>query len=277
MGLENHYSNWPTWRKKVRKIIFEADTPLGKHFDVILFWLIIISVITVMLESVSDLQTRFGTVFTVIEWIVTIFFTIEYIARIISVEHPRKYIFSFFGMVDLLSTLPTYLAVFLGGAQSLMVIRTLRLLRIFRVLKLVKFLKEASLLARSLQASRHKIFVFFVTVVSLVMIMGTIMYLLEPPESGFTSIPQSIYWSIVTLTTVGYGDIAPTTVLGKIFASVIMILGYSIIAVPTGIVSAEMANESRRLQRSNTKACPGCSLEGHDDDAKFCKYCGHDI
>ncbi|NND94029.1 MAG: ion transporter [Flavobacteriales bacterium] len=277
MDLDKHYSNWPNWRKRVRKVIFEADTPLGKHFDVALFWLIIISVVVVMLESVSGLQVKYGRLFTVIEWVVTIFFTIEYVARIISVERPRSYILSFFGIVDLLSILPTYLALFLGGAQSLMVIRTLRLLRIFRVLKLVKFLKEASVLARSLKASRHKIFVFLLTVLTLVVIMGTVMYLLEPPDSGFTSIPQSIYWSIVTLTTVGYGDIAPITVLGKIFASVIMILGYSIIAVPTGIVSAEMANETFRSNRNNTKACAGCSLEGHEDDAKFCKFCGHDL
>ena len=277
MGAENHYSNWPGWRKRIRKIIYEADTPLGKNFDVILLWLIIISVVAVMLESVPAIQAKYGRLLTIIEWIVTIFFTFEYIARVLTVDRPKGYIFSFFGLVDLFSTLPTYLAFFLGGAQSLMIIRTLRLLRIFRVLKLVKFLKEAAMLQRSLRASRHKILVFLITVLMITMIMGTIMYLIEPPEAGFTSIPQSIYWAIVTLTTVGYGDIAPTTVFGKIFASFIMILGYSIIAVPTGIVSAEMVKDTVDSKRNNTKACPGCSLEGHEDDAKFCKFCGHDL
>lgn len=277
MSQDSYFKDWPAWRTRIRRIIFEADTPSGKRFDVILLWLIIISVIVVMLESVSSLQVRFGTAFTIIEWIVTIFFTLEYIARIITVNKPKGYIFSFFGIVDLLSILPTYLALIMAGTQSLMIIRTLRLLRIFRVLKLVKFVKEAGRLAQSLKASRHKIFVFFVTVLALVMIMGTVMYLLEPPESGFTSIPQSIYWSIVTLTTVGYGDIAPTTVLGKMFASFIMILGYSIIAVPTGLVTAELVNSTTKSNRNNTRACPNCSREGHDDEAKYCKFCGEDL
>ncbi len=277
MSQESYFNDWPAWRTRIRRIIFEADTPSGKRFDVILLWLIIISVIVVMLESVDSLKEEYGTLFTRTEWILTLFFTFEYIARIITVKKAKGYVFSFFGIVDLLSILPTYLAFFFAGTQSLMIIRTLRLLRIFRVLKLVKFLKEASILAKSLQASRHKIFVFLMTVLMITMIMGTIMYLIEPPEAGFTSIPQCIYWAIVTLTTVGYGDIAPTTVLGKIFASFIMILGYSIIAVPTGIVSAEMVNESNDLKRNNTRSCPACSLEGHDDDADHCKYCGEHL
>lgn len=277
MSQDSYFKDWPSWRTKVRKIIYEADTPAGKNFDVILLWLIIISVIVVMLESVPALKDRYGDIFTYIEWTVTIFFTLEYVARIITVNRPKGYILSFFGIVDLLSIIPTYLAFFFAGSQSLMIIRALRLLRIFRVLKLVKFLKEASILARSLQASRHKIMVFLMTVLMITMIMGTIMYLIEPSEAGFTSIPQSIYWAIVTLTTVGYGDIAPTTVLGKVFASLIMILGYSIIAVPTGIVSADMVNEASHSKRNNTRACHHCSREGHDDDAEFCKFCGSDL
>lgn len=268
--------SWPKWRSRLHEIIFEADTKMGKRFDFLLFWLIIISVIVVMLESVPSLKEKYGQYFLVVEWAVTIFFTLEYIARILTVKKPRGYIFSFFGIVDLLSILPTYILFFGIGVHSLMIIRTLRLLRIFRVLKLVKFLKEASLLGRALRASRHKIAVFLMVLLSIVMIMGTIMYLIEPPEAGFTSIPESIYWAIVTLTTVGYGDIHPTTVLGKLFASIIMILGYAIIAVPTGIVTAELSRDGGP-ERTNTQACPSCSLEGHADDAKYCKYCGESL
>ncbi len=270
---EDH-KEFPNWRKKIHEVIFEADTPMGKLFDVVLFILIILSIIIVMLESVESFKKSFGTWFYYIELVFTGFFTLEYIARIISLKKPRGYIFSFYGVVDLLSILPTYISIFLPGSHSLMTIRTLRLLRIFRVLKLAQFIKEAASLQRALRASRHKITIFMFSVVSIVVITGTIMYLIEPPESGFTSIPQSIYWSIVTLTTVGYGDIAPTTVLGQFFASLIMIMGYAIIAVPTGIVSAEIAKEAKS---TNTISCPSCSREGHADDARFCKYCGADL
>ncbi|MDA0972542.1 MAG: ion transporter [Bacteroidetes bacterium] len=271
---QEDHKEFPAWRKKVHEVIFEADTPMGKLFDVVLFILIILSVIVVMLESVEDIKKSFGNWFYTIELVFTCFFTIEYVARIISVKKPRGYIFSFYGVVDLLSILPTYISIFLPGSHSLMTIRTLRLLRIFRVLKLAHFMKEAASLQRAFRASRHKITIFMFSVVSIVVITGTIMYLIEPPESGFTSIPQSIYWSIVTLTTVGYGDIAPTTVFGQFFASLIMIMGYAIIAVPTGIMSAEIAKEVRY---TNTTACPSCSREGHADDARFCKYCGADL
>jgi voltage-gated potassium channel len=276
MSKYHFKENWPSWRGKLHEVIFEADTKMGRRFDFTLFWLIIVSVIVVMLESVESLKLKYGFYFLVIEWGLTIFFTLEYIARILTVKKPKGYILSFFGMVDLLSILPTYILFFGVGTHSLMIIRTLRLLRIFRVLKLVKFLKEASMLGRAMKSSRHKISVFLLALMSIVMIMGTIMYLIEPPESGFTSIPESIYWAIVTLTTVGYGDIAPTTVIGKMFASLIMILGYAIIAVPTGIVTNELSIQSKAV-RTNTQACPSCSLEGHDDDARYCKFCGESM
>jgi len=261
------------WRRKLHAIIYEADTPSGKWFDIVLFALIILSVIVVMLESVPSIQAEHGKLFTVVEWFLTIFFTFEYIARILTIKKPRHYVLSFFGIVDLLSILPTYLTILIPGSQSLMVIRTLRLLRIFRVLKLFKFIKEAALMSQALKNSRYKITVFLISVLTIATIMGTIMYLIEPPEAGFTSIPKSIYWAIVTLTTVGFGDIAPTTPLGQFFAAVIMILGYSIIAVPTGIVTNELTKAETPI-RSNTQACHNCSREGHDDDAMHCKYCG---
>lgn len=273
MGNYNFKENWPGWRSDLHEIIFEADTKVGRRFDFVLFWLIVISVITVMLESVESLSANYHSYFIAIEWTVTIFFTFEYIARILTVRKPKGYIFSFFGMVDLLSILPTYILLFGVGTHSLMIIRTLRLLRVFRVLKLVKFLKEAAILGDALKSSRYKIGVFLLALLAIVMILGTIMYLIEPPESGFTSIPESIYWAIVTLTTVGYGDIAPSTVVGKMFASVIMILGYAIIAVPTGIVTQELSTRSS-VVRTNTQACLSCSREGHDDDASHCKFCG---
>lgn len=276
MNTQEVIDNWPRWRAKLHEIIFEADTPRGRRFDFVLFWLIITSVIVVMLESVESLRLQFGFYFDILEWVLTIFFTFEYIARILTVKRPTGYIFSFFGIVDLLSILPTYIAFFMVGAQPLMIIRTLRLLRIFRVLKLVKFLKEASILGAALRASRYKVTVFLLALVSIVIIMGTVMYIIEPQEAGFTSIPESIYWAIVTLTTVGYGDISPTTPLGKAFASLIMILGYAIIAVPTGIVSNEI-NQEMQKARTNTQACQNCSREGHDDDAEYCKYCGEEL
>lgn len=211
-----------------------------------------------------------------IEWIFTGAFTVEYLARLWTVPNKRKYALSFFGIVDILSIIPTYLAFFFAGAQSLMVIRSIRLLRVFRILKLSRYVGESQNLAKALSASRHKIIVFLFTVVTTVIIMGTIMYMVEGPEHGFTSIPRSIYWSIVTMTTVGYGDITPQTNLGQFLASFLMIMGYGVIAVPTGIVSSEMINLKNR-ERLSTQVCPGCMREGHDSDATFCKFCGSNL
>ncbi|MEM1137166.1 MAG: ion transporter [Bacteroidota bacterium] len=261
------------WRRTTQEIIFEADTFWGKIFDVALILVIIFSVIIVSLESVPAIRSKYGHILKILEWIFTFLFTLEYIARIISVLKPRKYIFSFFGIVDLLSILPTYLSLFFAGAQSLLVIRTLRLIRIFRIFKLVHFIGEAKQLVMALKSSSRKITVFLVAVLSITVIMGTVMYLIEGEENGFTSIPVGIYWAIVTLTTVGYGDIAPATVLGQAVAAFIMIMGYGILAVPTGIVSVELA-KTNTSQQVSTQACPSCSAEGHDYDAIFCKKCG---
>lgn len=259
-----------SFREKLYIIIFEADTKAGKLFDVVLLWAILISIIVVMLESVTSIQLQFNNEIKLIEWSFTVLFTLEYIARIISVKKPLNYIFSFYGIIDLLSILPTYFGLFISGTHSLSVIRAIRLLRIFRILKLARYVKAAQTLNQALIASKNKIIVFLFAVISLVIILGTIMYLIETPEAGFTSIPRSIYWTIVTLTTVGYGDIAPQTILGQTLASVIMIIGYAIIAVPTGIVGAEFIKDNKM----GTKVCSNCSKGGHDSDAKHCKYCG---
>ena len=267
-------AGFPPWRKKLHELVFEADTPLGKIFDVVLFTLIILSVLTVMIESVESVKTNYGIYFYALETIFTIFFSFEYIARIVSLKKPKGYVLSFYGLIDLLAILPYFISLFLPVSHSLVGIRTLRLVRIFRVLKLAQFLTEAATLQRALLASRAKITVFLVSVLSIVTITGSVMYMIEPPEAGFTSIPQSIYWSIVTLTTVGYGDIAPVTVLGKFFASFIMIIGYAIIVVPTGIVTAELTKNSVHL---NTRACLSCSKDGHDEDATYCRFCGEHL
>ena len=260
------------WRLKVHEVIFEADTPAGKWFDVLLIVAILTSVLLVMLDSVSAVQKAYGPFLLAGEWFFTILFTIEYILRLLSVGRPGAYATSFYGVVDLLAILPTYLSIFFPGAQYLLVIRILRVLRIFRILKLVQYLGEARMLTQALRASLRKIIVFLMTVLTLVTIFGAFIYLVEDPQNGFTSIPKSIYWAIVTLTTVGYGDISPQTVLGQLISSVIMIIGYGIIAVPTGIVTVELAQAFKR--QVSTQACLECSAEGHDRDAKFCKYCG---
>ncbi len=260
------------WRLKVHEVIFEADTPAGKWFDVLLILAILTSVLLVMLDSVSPIQKAYGQILLIGEWLFTILFTIEYILRLLSVGRPGAYASSFFGIVDLLAILPTYLSIFFPGAQYLLVIRILRVLRIFRILKLVQYLGEARMLTQALRASLRKIIVFLITVMTLVTIFGAFIYLVEDPKNGFTSIPKSIYWAIVTLTTVGYGDISPQTVLGQLISSGIMIIGYGIIAVPTGIVTVELAQAYKR--QISTQACQECSAEGHDKDAKFCKYCG---
>jgi voltage-gated potassium channel len=262
------------WRLRLHEIIFEADTAAGRAFDVTLLILILSSVMVVMLESVASIESEYGKFLRILEWAFTIIFTIEYFARIITIGKPVKYIFSFLGTIDLLAIIPTYLSFFITGSQFLLVFRTFRLLRVFRIFKLARYLTAADSLLLALKASRFKITVFLGTVISLVIISGTVMYIIEGPENGFTSIPQSIYWSIVTLTTVGYGDIAPRTILGQMVASLIMIMGYGIIAVPTGIVTVEMANLKKDEKSITTQSCPQCSKQGHDHDAVFCKYCG---
>lgn len=258
-------------RLKLYEIIFEADTPGGKAFDVILLLCIVTSVIIIMLESVESVKQVAGRWLVGAEWFFTAVFTIEYIARLYVVLDKRKYVLSFFGIVDLISILPTYLGLIFTGAQSLLVIRSLRLLRIFRIFKLGRFIGESQNLLAALKSSRFKIIVFLISVLTSVIIAGTIMFLVEGPENGFTSIPKSIYWAIVTMTTVGYGDMAPHTAFGQALASLIMILGYGIIAVPTGIVSAEMIH--LKQSKITTQVCPHCLKEGHDADAVYCKYC----
>jgi len=265
-------SSEKNWRDRLHEIIFEADTPAGKLFDVALMVLIALSVVVVLLESVADVSARYGPELRAVEWTITILFTIEYLLRILSVRRPVKYILSFYGIIDLLAILPTYLSVIVSGTQSLLVIRALRLLRVFRVLKIAQFIVEARTLQSALRASARKVLIFIGVVLTLVLIVGAVMYLIEGADAGFTSIPQSMYWAIVTMTTVGYGDIAPVTLPGKLLASVLMVMGYGIIAVPTGIVTVEMAGAFRRPV--STQACPACSGEGHDTDATHCKHCG---
>ena len=267
-----HYHSLGNWREKIHEIIFEADTPAGKLFDVVLIVCIIASVLVVMLDSVDSLSQRFDHIFYVLEWIFTILFSIEYVLRLISVGRPLKYATSFFGVVDLLTVIPTYLDLLLPGTRFLLVIRILRVLRIFRVLKLAKYVGEANLLVHAIVASARKITIFLFAVITIVIVLGSMMYILEGPENGYTSIPVSIYWSIVTLTTVGYGDISPHTSLGQGLAVIVMIMGYSIIAVPTGIVTVELSQARKHVV--TTLSCQQCSAEGHDDDAKYCKFCG---
>lgn len=260
------------FKLKLYEVIFEAETFAGRMFDIVLLACILTSVAVVILESIAPIQDRYGPLLRVFEWFFTILFTIEYLARLSVVSRKRKYATSFFGIIDLLSILPTYLTFFLGGSPSLIVIRSLRLLRIFRIFKLSRYVGEGQYLGRALKASQHKIIVFLVTVLTSVMIFGTLMYLIEGPGNGFTSIPTSIYWAVVTMTTVGYGDIVPQTAIGQAIASIMMILGYGIIAVPTGIVSAEMV-QIKHEQKITTQVCPHCLKEGHDADALYCKYC----
>ncbi|MFW5760643.1 MAG: ion transporter [Cyclobacteriaceae bacterium] len=263
------------WQHKLHEIIFEADTPAGKAFDVALLLSIALSVLVVMLESVKSIDVQYGAILKTMEWVFTILFTIEYILRILAVKRPRGYIFSFLGIIDLLAILPTYLSLFFIETQALIIFRAIRLLRIFRIFKLARYLKEGRVIGLALKASRFKITVFLSAVLSIVLIMGTLMYLIEGEKNGFTSIPRSVYWAIVTLTTVGYGDIAPQTVFGQMIAAMIMIMGYAIIAVPTGIVTSEL---SKVVEKNvSTQVCPECSREGHDVDADFCKFCGGEL
>ncbi len=271
-----HYKNEEKpdsgWRRRVYTVVFEADTPAGWLFDVALLLAIVLSVLAVTLESVTSFRGRFGDFLYVSEWIFTIGFTVEYVLRILSVKSWHKYAFSFFGIIDLLATIPTYLSLFIPGAQSPLIIRIFRVLRVFRIFKLTRFTGESAVLVRALAASGPKITVFLGVVLATVFTMGSAMYLIEGAESGFTSIPISIYWAIVTLTTVGYGDIAPVTVVGQAVASLVMIMGYAIIAVPTGIVTVEMANAARG--RLLPVKCRCCGAGDHQADSVFCRACG---
>lgn len=266
-------------RRQIHEIIFEADTPSGKAFDVILLLAIIFSVIVVMLESVEELNKNYETFFFIVEWTLTILFTLEYGLRIYSIGRPWKYITSFYGIVDLLAILPAYLSLIFAGTHYLITIRALRLLRISRILKLSHYLTESALLIAALKASRRKITIFLGAVLTSVCIIGSSMYVVEfGQDSGFTSIPRSIYWAIVTITTVGYGDITPVTPFGQFLSAILMLTGYAVLAVPTGIVSVEMAQvEAKRYIKPNTQSCPQCSAEGHDSDAAYCKYCGGEL
>jgi voltage-gated potassium channel len=270
MELKDSDPHPSPWQERLHEIIFEADTPRGKTFDLLLILAILTSVGIVLLDSIEIYNAQYGPLFHAAELFFTLVFTIEYILRLSCLRQPRVYAFSFFGVVDLISFLPTYISLLLPGTQYLLVIRILRILRVFRVLKLAQYVGESEHLLRALKASRRKISVFVYAILTLVVIFGSLVYLVEGKENGFTSIPVSIYWAIVTMTTVGYGDLAPVTPLGKVLASIIMVFGYGIIAVPTGIVTVEMAH----ARAVSTQACRKCGREGHDQDASHCKFCG---
>jgi len=268
---------FPTWKKKLHEVIYEADTPAGKWFDIILIIAIIISIVLVMLESVQSFDEKHHEFLNISEWIITILFTLEYIARVICVRRPSTYIFSFYGIIDFLATIPKYLSLIFVGTHALVALRALRLLRVFRILKLGRYLGASKSLMTALKASRIKIAVFLFAIIVLTIILGTVMYLIEGPENGFTSIPHSMYWAIVTLTTVGYGDMSPHTPFGQFIASIVMILGYGIIAVPTGIVTSEMSKSEQPFTHVTTQHCPHCAAETHVDGAKYCHKCGETL
>ena len=260
-------------KEKIRSIIFEASTPAGRAFDVFLIIVILLSVLVVLLDSVTSIHSEYGQVLLVIEWSFTLLFTVEYLLRLWTIQNTWLYARSFYGVVDLLGSLPTYLSIWFADAHYFLVVRVLRVLRIFRVFRMVRYVGEAELIAQALTASRRKITVFVCSVLALVVVFGSLMYLVEGgTNTEFSSIPQSIYWAVTTMTTVGYGDVAPDTPLGRGLAAVIMIMGYGIIAVPTGIVTLEL-NEAHR-KRANTRTCPECSAEGHSYEASFCWRCG---
>ena len=281
-------SSLKPWQKKLNEITFGSETAAGRWFDIIILMIIVISIVAVMLESIpletvkndwgfSDQSVENWTwSLFIIEWAVTIIFTIEFIARILCVKKPLKYVFSFYGMIDLISLLPSYVGLYFTGTEPLRVLRSVRLLRVFRILKLSQFVEDSKGLTKALKSSKNKIVVFLMTVLTLVIILGTIMYLIEDASAGFTSIPRSIYWAVVTLTTVGYGDIAPVTALGQFIASIVMILGYAIIAVPTGIVTKELMTGDKSPKMSNS-ACSSCGKDGHESDAQHCKHCGEKL
>ena len=267
-------------REEVYRIIFQAETPTGKLFDIVLILAILSSVTVVMLDSVPEIAERYHLLLRISEWIFTILFTIEYAARLWCVASKKKYALSFFGLIDLFSVIPTYLSVLLPGGEVLAVVRILRVLRVFRILKLVQYMGEAEVLVATLKASRFKIAVFLITVMSIVVVIGSIIYLIEGPENGFTSIPRGLYWSIVTLTTVGYGDVTPQTGLGQALAAMLMIMGYALIAVPTGLFSAEFVQQNvshRQRLHAPVQSCPGCGSLEKDPEAGYCRYCGQKL
>jgi voltage-gated potassium channel len=272
-GPDPEHASPVPWRARLHEIVFEADTPQGRIFDVLLIVVILLSVATVMIDSSRAASNRYADALRVAEWGFTVVFTIEYVVRLLAVRRPLRYALSFWGIVDLLALLPSYVSLLLPTGRYLLVVRVLRLLRIFRVLKLGKFLSEGAIISQALRASRHKISVFLTAVIALVVLIGAVMYVVEGEANGFTSIPTSMYWAVVTLTTVGYGDLAPQTALGKLLASVVMIMGYGIIAVPTGIVTSELALATRDAGLKEL-ACHACGAGGHLDDANFCRKCG---
>jgi len=263
-------------RNRLYEIIFESDTPAGKLFDVVLIVAIVASVVAVLFETVPSIRIQYPRLLYAIEWAFTLLFTVEYAFRWYCAKDARRYATSFYGVVDLLAILPTYVSLLFPGAQYFLVVRLLRTLRVFRVLKLAEYLEEANTLAKALRASRRKISVFLLAVVSLIVILGSLMYLVEGPKNGFTSIPTSMYWAVVTLTTVGYGDISPQTTFGRFLSALVMIIGYAIIAVPTGIVTAELTRSQSARER-RPRRCPSCHALGHDKDADYCKFCGESL
>lgn len=277
MSRRLHEESPPSaWRQSLNQIIFGAETRSGKTFDIVLIVMILLSIMTVMIDSVETLRSQYRHILYLAEWFFTLIFTLEYLLRLLAVRRPLLYARSFFGFIDLLSILPTYLGLLLPSVEYMLTLRILRMLRIFRILKLSEYMREANILLLALSNSFRKIAVFLYTVLTLVIVFGALMYIVEGSEAGFTSIPTSIYWAIVTITTVGYGDISPQTPFGQFIASTIMIMGYGIIAVPTGIYSAELM-KSQRPQRIDNKACANCGAAGHDFDAAYCKYCGHSL
>ncbi|OFZ71763.1 MAG: ion transporter [Bdellovibrionales bacterium RIFOXYD1_FULL_44_7] len=260
------------WRDRLHQIIYEADTPEGKLFDIILVWAIILSVLTVIIDSVASIGLVYGSWLRAMEWVFTVLFTLEYALRILAVRRPTSYMKSFFGVIDLLAILPSYISIFFAGAQVLLVLRIFRLLRLFRILKMVRYVEQGHVLLDALKASKPRIIVFLMTVIGIVVISGALLHLVEGPEHGYDNVPLAMYWAVVTMTTVGYGDISPQTPLGQFLASLLMILGYGIIAVPTGIVSVELSKAKSRTV--TTQVCRYCSAGGHDSDALFCNKCG---
>ncbi|HLV42067.1 MAG TPA: ion transporter [Brumimicrobium sp.] len=263
------------WQLKVQEVIYGTYTRAGKTFDILLLIVILISIIVVMLESVSYLNLKYKLTFVSIEWVITGLFTIEYILRIVSLRKPLSYVFSFIGLVDLFSILPSYLSLLIDGTGSLMLLRSVRFLRVFRILRLSPYMLGTDILGDALKNSRHKIIVFLISMLTIVIILGGLMYIIEPSEAGFTSIPRSVYWAIITITTVGYGDIAPVTPFGQALASFIMLFGYAIIAVPTGIVSSEFT--ALRYEGLKTYECQNCGAKDHEKSASFCKNCGYEF
>ena len=263
------------WRLRLYQVIYQANTPAGKLFDVALILFILLSIVLAMLDTVAIYHQRYGSYFSRAEWFFTLIFSVEYLLRLISIQRPLKYVFSFYGIVDFLAIAPTYLSFFFPGMESFLFVRILRILRIFRVLKLARYTRQANTLWSALAAGKIKIIVFLSFISTITVVFGSTMYLIEGPENGFTSIPRGIYWAIITLTTVGYGDIAPKTDLGQAVASVVMILGYAIIAVPTGIFTAELSKAINK--EYDIRTCSSCNKPGHDSDAKYCKACGHKL